>query len=144
MTNLASTTRPEEEGAVANWWQRLLIFLRTLLRRPAHATGAILFALFVLAAIFGPYIAPYGSNQQIVADARQAPSAMHWFGVDHLGRDVFSRVLLGARDIFLLAGTGTLLAVAIGTSLGLLSGYRGGWFDEILMRFFESLLALPA
>ena len=124
--------------------RRFFTFLRTLLRRPAHAIGTILFALFVLAAIFGPYIAPYGSNQQIVADARQAPSAMHWFGVDHLGRDVFSRVLLGARDIFLLAGTGTLLAVAIGTSLGLLSGYRGGWFDEILMRFFDSLLALPA
>lgn len=124
--------------------RRFFTFLRTLLRRPAHAIGTILFALFVLAAIFGPYIAPYGSNQQIVADARQAPSGMHWFGVDHLGRDVFSRVLLGARDIFLLAGTGTLLAVAIGTSLGLLSGYRGGWFDEILMRFFDSLLALPA
>jgi peptide/nickel transport system permease protein len=106
--------------------------------------GTALFALFLLAAILGPYIAPYGSNEQIVADARQAPSAAHWFGVDHLGRDVFSRVLLGARDIFSLAGTGTLIAVAIGTSLGLLSGYRGGWFDELLMRFFDSLLALPA
>ncbi len=89
-------------------------------------------------------LAPYGPNEQVVADARQAPSSAHWFGVDHLGRDVFSRVVLGSRDIFTLAGSGTLLAVVFGTSLGLLSGYRGGWFDELLMRFFDSLLALPA
>jgi peptide/nickel transport system permease protein len=57
---------------------------------------------------------------------------------------VFSRVVLGARDIFALAGTGTLIAVVLGASLGLLSGYRAGWFDELLMRFFDSLLALPA
>jgi peptide/nickel transport system permease protein len=75
---------------------------------------------------------------------RHPPSATHWFGTDHLARDVFSRVLLGARDVFALAGVGTLLAVAIGTSLGLISGYRGGLFDELLMRFFDSLLALPA
>lgn len=95
-------------------------------------------------ALLGPLLAPYGANEQILADVRQAPSAAHWFGVDHLGRDVFSRVVLGAADIFALAGTGTLLAVTIGISLGLLSGYRGGWFDEILMRVFDSVLALPA
>lgn len=89
-------------------------------------------------------LAPYGANEQILADVRQPPSAVHWFGTDTLARDVFSRVLLGARDIFTLAGVGTFFAVLIGTSLGLLSGYRGGWFDELLMRFFDSLLALPA
>jgi peptide/nickel transport system permease protein len=80
----------------------------------------------------------------IAADARQAPSAKHLFGTDNLGRDVFSRVILGARDIFALAGLGTALAVISGSSLGLVSGYRGGLFDEILMRFFDSLLAIPA
>lgn len=106
--------------------------------------GTIVFVIFLLLAIFGPLLAPYGSNEQIVEDARDGPSLSHWFGVDHLGRDVFSRVVLGAADIFALAGVGTLLAVVIGTSLGLLSGYRGGWFDELLMRFFDSILALPA
>ena len=124
--------------------QRFFAFLRSLLRRPTHAFGTGVFVLFLLLAVFGPMLAPYGVNQQIVAEARQAPSAAHWFGTDRLGRDVFSRVLLGAADIFALAGLGTLLAVTIGTSLGLLSGYRGGWFDELLMRFFDSLLALPA
>jgi peptide/nickel transport system permease protein len=123
---------------------RFLQLLRELYARGASATGTTIFALFLLVALFGPVIAPYGANQQIVADARQAPSAAHWFGTDALGRDVFSRVLLGARDILLLAGLGTLLAVTSGTTLGLLSGYLGGWFDEILMRFFDSLLAMPA
>lgn len=95
-------------------------------------------------ALFGPLLAPFGANEQILADVRQAPSARHWFGTDNLARDVFSRVLLGAGDVFALAGIGTVLAVGIGTSLGLLSGYRGGWFDELLMRLFDSLLALPA
>jgi peptide/nickel transport system permease protein len=131
-------------SAVSERRQRFFAFVRALLSRPAHAIGTVAFIAFVLIAIFGPLIAPFGSNEQIVEDARQGLSAKHWFGVDTLGRDVFSRVLLGARDIFSLAGAGTLIAVGIGTSLGLLSGYRGGWFDEILMRFFDSLLALPA
>ena len=132
------------ESAAPGWGQRFFAILRTLLSRPAHAFGTLLFLLFLLLALFGPLLAPYGANEQIVEDARQAPSSAHWFGTDRLGRDVFSRVVLGAADIFALAGVGTLLAVTIGTSLGLLSGYRGGWFDELLMRFFDSLLALPA
>jgi peptide/nickel transport system permease protein len=123
---------------------RFFGWLRALFARPAHAFGTLVFLLFLLIAIIGPLIVPYGVNQQIVEDVRQAPSATHWFGTDHLARDVFSRVLLGARDVFALAGVGTLLAVAIGTTLGLISGYRGGLFDELLMRFFDSLLALPA
>ncbi len=111
---------------------------------PAHAVGTILFLVFLFLAIFGPIIAPYGANEQIVQDVRQAPSSVHWFGTDHLARDVFSRIILGARDVFALAGIGTGLSVLIGTFLGLLSGYRGGWFDEILMRLFDSLLSLPA
>ena len=123
---------------------RFFAWLHAVFARPAHAFGTLVFLLFLLIAIIGPLIVPYGVNQQIVEDVRQAPSATHWFGTDHLARDVFSRVLLGARDVFALAGVGTLLAVAIGTTLGLISGYRGGLFDELLMRFFDSLLALPA
>ncbi|MEX1247059.1 MAG: ABC transporter permease [Anaerolineales bacterium] len=124
--------------------QRFFACAARLFRHPMHAVGTLVFVMFLFMAILGSLLAPYEANEQIVADARQGPSFVHWFGVDHLGRDVFSRVVLGTADIFALAGTGTLLAVAIGTSLGLLSGYRGGWFDEILMRFFDSLLAMPA
>lgn len=95
-------------------------------------------------AVFGSLIAPYGMNEQFYDALRQPPSRSHWFGTDHLGRDVFSRVVLGARDILLLAGVGTLLAVVCGTIFGLISGYFGGMFDEGVMRFFDSLLAMPA
>jgi peptide/nickel transport system permease protein len=123
---------------------RFATALRSLLGRPVAATGTLIFLLFVVLALIGPLIVPYGLNQEIVADARQPPSARHWFGTDNLGRDVFSRVILGVRDVLSLAGVGTLLAVAIGTSFGLIAGYQGKWLDEILLRFFDSLLALPA
>jgi peptide/nickel transport system permease protein len=140
----AATADGTKRSAAPGWGQRFLSIARTLLRRPSHALGTLFFLLFLSIALIGPLLAPFGANEQIVADARDAPSATHWFGVDTLGRDVYSRVLLGTRDIFTLAGIGTLLAVLIGTSLGLLSGYRGGWFDELLMRIFDSVLALPA
>ena len=80
----------------------------------------------------------------IVADARQAPSWTHWFGTDMLGRDIFSRVIHGARSVLSLTGLGSLLAVVIGTFFGLASGYWGGVLDELIMRVFDSLLAIPA
>jgi len=118
--------------------------LRELYGRPTTALGTTIFILFLLIAVFAPIFAPYGFNEQIYSDARQAPSAAHWFGTDQLGRDVFSRVLLGAKDILTVAGLGTILAVITGTTFGLASGYRGGALDEILMRLFDGLLAIPA
>lgn len=124
--------------------RRCLEIFQALFDKPASALGTTLVLFFIVLAIFGSWIAPYEINQQFPQDARQAPSHNHWFGTDHLGRDVFSRVVLGAEQVLLLAGSGTLLAVIIGTSLGLLSGYQGGWLDDIFMRFFDSLLAIPA
>ncbi len=127
-------------GRANRWWRSF----KQLYARPASAIGTTIVILFLLVALLGPFIAPYGENEQIAADARQPPSLTHFFGTDRLGRDVFSRVVLGARDIFALAGLGTLLAVFCGTAFGLVSGYLGGIFDEGLMRFFDSLLAMPA
>lgn len=124
--------------------QRFIHSIRSLYRQPSAAFGTTVFVIFIFLACFGPFIAPYGANEQIYTAARQPPSSEHWFGTDHLGRDVFSRVILGARDIFILAGVGTLIAVLIGTILGLVSGFYGGWFDEVLMRLFDSLMAIPA
>lgn len=141
-----SSTRPTDTpgSAAAAGGLRFLRIIEGLYRRPASAVGATLIAIFLMAALFGPLLAPYGVNEQIIANARQPPSAQHWFGTDNLGRDVFSRVVLGARDILSLAGLGTALAVLSGTVIGLLSGYLGSWFDEAVMRFFDSLLAMPA
>ena len=100
--------------------------------------------LFIFVALFGPWLSPYGPTQMTVADARQAPSLSHWFGTDMLGRDIFSRIIYGARSVLSLTGLGSLLAVIIGTVFGLASGYWGGALDELIMRIFDSLLAIPA
>lgn len=141
MTAVASAG---QRRTAPGWGGRLLLGLMSLYRRPASAVGTSIFLIFLAIALLGPLLAPYAVNEQVIPDARQPPSAGHPFGTDNLGRDVFSRVLLGARDILLLAGMGTLLAVAVGASIGLISGYLGGWADEIIMRLLDSLLAIPA
>lgn len=122
----------------------LLSGIRRLFARPASAIGTGLVLLFLALALLAPLIAPYGLNEQVYQDARQPPDTTHWFGTDNLGRDVFSRVLLGTGDLIRLAGLGTLLAVISGSMFGLLSGYVGGLVDEGVMRFFDALLAMPA
>ena len=141
---MLSSSTATESVAAPPAGQRLRLAFRKLYEKPESAIGATIFLLFLLAALFGPLLAPYGVNQSIADDALQPPSAAHWFGTDNLGRDVFSRVILGAREITSLSGLGTLLAVIAGTLIGLVSGYQGGWLDEILMRFFDSLLSMPA
>jgi peptide/nickel transport system permease protein len=111
---------------------------------PAPAFGAVVVAVFVCAALFGPLLTPFEANQQLPSEARQAPSARHWFGTDRLGRDVFSRVVVGARDIITLAGFGSALAVVLGMCFGLVGGYFGGLIDEALFRLFDAFLALPS
>lgn len=122
----------------------LLHITRTLFRRPSSAFGTSLVILFILIALFGPSLSRYGPTQLAVADARQAPSLAHWFGTDMLGRDIFSRIIYGTRSVLTLTGLGSLFAVLIGTVFGLASGYWGGVLDEIIMRTFDSLLAIPA
>lgn len=124
--------------------RRWLGVLRSLYSQRSSALGTTIVALFLIVAVAGPWIAPYSATKQIFSDARQPPSDTHWFGTDRLGRDVFSRVVFGTRDILSLSGLGTLLAVIVGTVFGLVSGYKGGLFDEVLFRFFDSLLAMPA
>ena len=116
---------------------------RSLLARPGSAIGLWLTLLFLLLAVLGPALAPHGPTAT-TSEARVAPSVAHLFGTDHLGRDVLSRVLYGTRSVISLAGLGTLIAVAAGLLVGMASGYRGGLFDEVLMRVFDSLLAIPA
>ncbi len=118
--------------------------IRQLAARPLSLLGLIIVVLFLLMAIFGPMIAPYPFDAAIKGAARQPPSAQYLFGVDRSGRDVFSRVLWGARDIITLPLLTTILAVFFGTCIGLTIGYFGGWIDEVVSRVLDTLLAIPA
>jgi peptide/nickel transport system permease protein len=117
--------------------------IKRLRRYPATLIGFILVGIFILMAVIGPWITPYGFSDQDLANRLQPASAEHWFGTDQFGRDIFSRVLAGSRDVFTIAGSGTLLAVLMGLTLGMVSGYLGGAADEILMRFMDVLLSIP-
>lgn len=124
-------------------------FVRQFARSPASLLGLVIVFIFIFVAIFGPLLAPYDYDELVrnaegrVAN-REAPSAQFLLGTDKLGRDVFSRILWGAREIIGLAGVATGLAVLFGTSIGLALGYYGGWIDEVVSRGLDSLLSIPA
>ena len=115
-----------------------------LLRHPSAFVGTLLFVVFLILAAIGPLIAPYGFKEQNIEDRLKPPSADHLFGTDQYGRDVLSRILVGTRGVFLLGGTGTILAALVGISIGLFSGYYGGLWDEIVMRVLEIFLSFPS
>jgi peptide/nickel transport system permease protein len=103
----------------------------------------ILLALVVVAAI-GPLLMPFDPNELHLADQLAPPSPACWFGTDELGRDILSRLIAGA-PVALEAGiVATLLAGAVGTVTGIPAAYFGGWFDAVVMRFWDTMLALPA
>ncbi len=116
---------------------------RRLRRYPATLAGFAIVGFFLVMALFGPLVAPYKYSSQELALRLQPPSRQHLLGTDQLGRDVLSRILVGSRDVYLVAGSGALLAVLLGLTLGLLAGYFGGAVDELVMRFVDVLLAIP-
>ena len=117
--------------------------LKLLLRSPAFIVGAVLLLWWVFCAIFGYAIAPYNPVNGNLVSFNLAPSAAHWFGTDSLGRDVFSRVLAGARDILIVAPLATLLGTVLGTAIGLVQGYFRGAVDNVVGRLVDAVLAIP-
>lgn len=117
--------------------------LRLVLRSPTFLTGAWILLFWIFCALFGHVVVPYDPYADDVLNALLPPSQDHWFGTDLLGRDVFSRVIVGSRDILTVAPLATLLSTALGTSLGLVMGYYRGWVDEILSRVIDAVLSLP-
>ncbi|MBV6522312.1 MAG: Dipeptide transport system permease protein DppC [Gemmatimonadaceae bacterium] len=97
----------------------------------------------LLAAVLAPVAAPFAPDAVSLADRRQAPSLVHWFGTDELGRDVLTRVWYGARVSLAVGVLSALLATALGALVGGVGGYRRGWMDAILMRLTDGMLAVP-
>lgn len=116
---------------------------RRLLGTPSFVVGAAITLFWIGCALFGPAVVPYDPFETDIMNTLAPPSALHWFGTDELGRDIFSRVIVGARDILTVAPLATLLSTFVGTALGLAMGYFGGLFDEALSRLVDAILALP-
>ena len=117
--------------------------LRALLRTPSAAVGLGVVLFWVLCAIFWPLFVPYDPAAQDYGALLTKPSTAHPFGTDHIGRDVLSRVLAGSREVLLLAPAATLIGLIGGIAVGLSTAYYGGWFDEIVMRAMDAIMAFP-
>jgi peptide/nickel transport system permease protein len=120
---------------------------RERLRAAAHSatliTGLAILIVWIVCALFGSAITPFDPYADNLLSTLATPSAAHWFGTDQLGRDIFSRVIVGARDILIVAPLATLLGTVLGTALGLCIGYLRGALDDVVSRVIEAVQALP-
>ena len=128
-------THPPRRIAALSW--------RRLVRSPNLVVGAAMLALVVGAAIFAPQIAPHSPIDQAFTDQLRPPSPPHLFGTDEFGRDIFSRVLYGARIALVIGVLADGIALALGVVLGVVSGYFGGRVDAVVMRSVDVVLAFP-
>jgi peptide/nickel transport system permease protein len=138
-------TVPVESAAALSAGQaevRRREFLSDLVRRTAFWVGVVILGFWILAAVFGSLVVQDPTAQNLLS-INQAPSSAHWFGTDQLGRDMFSRVITGSRDILIIAVLADVLGTVAGTILGLLMGYFRGVVDDVLGRIVEAFLALP-
>lgn len=117
--------------------------LRRLARRPSAIVGLAVITVFAFLAIFAPLIVPYDPIVTSWSAVRKAPSMMHWFGTDDLGRDILSRVIVGARASLLAGLISVTIALGVGVPLGLVAGYRGGFVDGLISRMTDAMLACP-
>ena len=132
--NLLQSRKPRSLWRIA--WKRLAKNKLALL-----GLGIVIF--FVIVAILAPYITPYPWNEVDLSRALQPPSWKHLLGTDEFGRDIFSRIMYGTRVSLQFAFFAQLISISIGTILGLISGFYGGWVDDLIMRIVEILFAFP-
>jgi len=117
--------------------------IRRFKRRKGALIALVVIAIFVAAAVLAPLISPYEPDLQIWSAVRKAPSAVHWFGTDDVGRDVLARVMYGARASLLAGVISVAIALAVGVPIGLIAGYLGGFVDALFGRITDALLACP-
>jgi len=125
---------------VTSRWGAVRFFIR---RYPLGAAGAVIMAILLFVASFAPYITVYDPLSTNAAASLARPSLQHWLGCDFMGRDLYSRIIFGARISLEVATGSMLLGTTVGVTVGLLSGYLLGWFDLITQRFLEIMQSLP-
>jgi len=116
---------------------------RRLFKRKAAVAGLVVISTFILLALLAPLLVPYDPIATSWSLVRKPPTALHWFGTDELGRDIFSRVVYGARASLSAGLISVAIALGIGVPLGMLAGYRGGFTDALISRITDAMLACP-
>ena len=117
--------------------------MRQLSKNKLAMLGLIIFIIEVVLAILAPYIAPYKYDAMDMTQMFALPSAQHFFGCDDMGRDIFSRILYGAKYSISIGILAILLATVIGMFIGAVAGYFGGWVDNLIMRLLDVIQAIP-
>jgi ABC-type dipeptide/oligopeptide/nickel transport system permease subunit len=123
--------------------QQRLRFLGRFLQDPFSAVGAAILLLLIATALLAPVISPFDALELRYDSILQPPGSVHWFGTDDLGRDIFSRILYGGAETLRVSMAATLLGVMGGLFVGIISGYFGGWVDDLIQRVVEVFLAFP-
>lgn len=141
--NLQETHGAPQQDAPRGRWARIVRRGRRLLDRPPAVVGALVILAFVAMALAAPLISPYDPVATDWAQVRKAPSAVHWFGTDEIGRDLLSRIVWGTRASLLAGLFSVVIAMAIGIPLGLASGFYRGWADGVVMRLTDAWLSFP-
>ena len=118
-------------------------FFKQLSATPSAKVGLILFISHIVLACFATYIIPYDYGQTDSFNILKGPSLEHWFGTDQLGRDILSRTIMGGRAALIITFAGSFIAILWGSCLGIITGFVGGRFDEVVMRFIDALLSIP-
>ncbi|MED4227398.1 ABC transporter permease [Neobacillus cucumis] len=129
-----------EEKLPTPWKEAWISFYKN--RLALVGLGIVVF--FIMIAILAPILAPYSFKEQVLADRMLPPSGHHWFGTDDFGRDIFSRIVYGARISLWVGFFSVLGSVICGTILGIIAGYYGRWVDTIISRVFDVMLAFPS
>jgi peptide/nickel transport system permease protein len=141
MSELVAKAKSTQSEKVAGPWKEAW---RNFKKNKAAVVGAVIVVFFIILAAIGPYISPYGMNDQALSDRLLSPSSKHWFGTDDLGRDIFSRILYGARLSLIVGFSSVILSVIAGSFLGIIAGFYGRWVDTVISRFFDIMLAFPS
>src|SRR5688572_22710373 len=118
--------------------------MKHLIRSPQGAVGLFILVVAALMVCGGAHIAPYDPESISILARYKAPSAEHWFGTDQLGRDIFSRVMVGARATIVLSLLATLMSMVTGAVIGTASAYLGGKTDEAIMRTMDAVMSIPS
>ena len=136
MTEIPEQPVPKKQGN----FDHIFYVLRA---NPVTLIAFGMFALLIFSAVFGPALVPYDPLATNASIALQAPSWEHWFGTDNVGRDVFSRVIVATRLDLSISVAAVALSFIVGSVLGCIAGYWGGWLDIVLNRFLDTIMAFP-